>query len=124
MDVYGEVEVEHHSFLNSGLHRVSDQLQDPAAILRRRDLRCPLCRRLGVLQSQSGCFEGNKNVVLFPGIELRIVAYPARCPVTLCTTLFRVASCGCRWKISPHSRRGRCGCLNKWSRTARTGVVL
>ena len=59
MNVYGELEVELHSFLTSALGSVSDQLQESAALNRRQDFWYPFDKRLGVLQSQSECFAEN-----------------------------------------------------------------
>jgi hypothetical protein len=39
MNVYGELEVELHSFLTSTLDSVSDQLQESAALLWRKEFR-------------------------------------------------------------------------------------
>jgi hypothetical protein len=59
MNVYGELEVELHSFLPSALDSVSDHLHESAALLRRHDFRYPFGKSLGVLQSQSECFGEN-----------------------------------------------------------------
>jgi hypothetical protein len=51
MNVYGELEVEIHSFLTSALDMVSDQLQESAALLRRPDFHYPFDKRLGVFRA-------------------------------------------------------------------------
>jgi hypothetical protein len=59
---------------------MSNQLHAPADLPQENSHRCPLYTRLGVPQSSSG---EEKDLLVLPGIELRLLGRPARSLVAI-----------------------------------------
>jgi len=49
-------------------------------------------RRLSGSQNQYECFEGEKNLLLVPGIDIQCIGLPTHSLVTKSTTLFQLSS--------------------------------